>query len=103
MTERRLVFIGVTYQTPAEAVRATPDILREAVESQQTYRFDRAHFQEYGDFALIFEVVYHVLSADYNECMDIQQARNLRVYDEFAADGISFANPTQTLQVNRVG
>ncbi len=103
MAERRVVFsIGVTYQTPAETVRAIPDILRAAVEAQDIVRFDRAHFQKYGDFALIFEVVYYVLSSDYAEYMDIQQAINLRVYDEFEANGVSFAYPTQTVYVNRM-
>ena len=104
MFERRVVFsLGVTYQTPAETLRAIPDILREAVQSQQQVRFDRAHFQKYGDFALIFEVVYYVLSADYNEYMDIQQAINLRIYERFDAEGIEFAYPTQTLYFARAG
>jgi len=102
MFERRVVFsLGVTYQTPAALLKAIPDILREVVESQDTVRFDRAHFQKYGDFALIFEVVYYVLSADYNEYMDIQQAINLEIYEEFDAKGIEFAYPTQTLYFNR--
>jgi small-conductance mechanosensitive channel len=104
MFERRVVFsLGVTYQTPAAMLRLIPDILREAVESQEKVRFDRAHFQKYGDFALIFEVVYYVLSADYNEYMDIQQAINLKVYEDFDANGIEFAYPTQTLYINQTG
>lgn len=102
MFERRVVFsIGVTYQTPAEKLRAIPGLLRSAVESQENARFDRAHFQKYGDFALIFEIVYYVLSADYAEYMDIQQAVNLRIYDDFEENGVEFAYPTQTLYVNQ--
>jgi len=101
MFERRVLFsIGVTYQTPADKLKSIPDLLRAAVESQETVRFDRAHFQKYGDFALIFEVVYYVLSADYNEYMNIQQAVNLRIFEDFAANDIEFAYPTQTLYVN---
>jgi small-conductance mechanosensitive channel len=103
MYERRVVFsLGVTYQTPAAKLRKIPDMIREAVESQEHVRFDRAHFQKYGDFALIFEVVYYVLSADYNQYMDIQQGINLKIYEDFEADGIAFAYPTQTLYVNEV-
>lgn len=102
MFERRVVFsIGVTYQTPADKLRSIPDILQKAVESRDDIRFDRAHFQKYGDFALIFEVVYYVLSADYNTYMDIQQEINLTIYEEFEASGIEFAYPTQTLYVSR--
>ncbi len=70
---------------------------------QQSVRFDRAHFQKYGEFALIFEVVYHVLSADYNQYMDIQQSVNLKIYEDFDSNGIKFAYPTQTLHVSQVG
>jgi small-conductance mechanosensitive channel len=102
MFERRVLFsVGVTYQTSADKLRAIPDMLREAVESQNNVRFDRAHFQKYGDFALMFEIVYYVLSADYAEYMDIQQAVNLQVFDEFKKNGIEFAYPTQTLYVNK--
>jgi small-conductance mechanosensitive channel len=102
MFQRRVVFsIGVTYQTPAEELKAIPELLREAVELQDQVRFDRAHFQKYGDFALVFEIVYYVLSADYRQYMDIQQAINLKIFEDFAERGIEFAYPTQTLYVNK--
>src|ERR687892_520628 len=47
---------------------------------EELVRFDRAHFARYGDFALIYEVVYWVLSADFNVSMDIQQRINLTLY-----------------------
>jgi len=100
MFERRVVFsLGVTYETPPEKLRGIPTIIREAVEAKDKVRFDRAHFQKYGDFALVFEVVYYVLSSDYTLCMDIQQSVNLRIYERFAEEGIEFAYPTQKLYV----
>lgn len=100
MRERRVLFtLGVTYQTPPETVRAIPTMLRDAVEAQPRTRFDRAHFKEYGDSALVFEVVYHVIDANYNYFMDVQQGLNLAILDRFAAEGISFAYPTRTLHV----
>jgi small-conductance mechanosensitive channel len=102
MFERRVLFsIGVTYQTPADKLKLAATILREAVEAQDKVRFDRAHFSNYGDFALSFEVVYYVLSPDYNVYMDIQQAINLTIYERFAEEQIEFAYPTQTLFVSR--
>jgi small-conductance mechanosensitive channel len=102
MFERRVVFsIGVTYQTPADKVRMIPTMIREIVESQDHVRFDRAHFQAFGDSALQFEVVYYVLSAAYNMHMDIQQNINLTLLERFAEHGIEFAYPTQTLFLTR--
>ena len=104
MFERRVVFsLGVTYQTPADKLKRIPGMLREAIESQEKVRFDRAHFQKYGDFALLFEIVYYVTSSEYNLHMDIQQNVNLIIYERFAEDGIEFAYPTQKLYVARAG
>jgi small-conductance mechanosensitive channel len=98
MAERRVPFnLGVTYQTPREKLVMIPEIVREAVERQDNTRFDRSHFKGYGDFSLIFESVYYVLGADYNQYMDIQQAINLRIHERFEQESIDFAYPTQTV------
>lgn len=100
MESRRVVFqLGVTYQTTTEQVKAIPALVRDIVLEQQLARFDRAHFHKYGDFALIFEMVYYVLSPDYNLYMDVQQAINVRIKEEFERAGIEFAYPTQQLYV----
>lgn len=104
MNERRIAFkIGVTYQTPRSTVERIPAMLRTAVETQAPVRFDRAHFASYGDFSLDFEVVYFVLSADFNQYMDIQQRINLAILEQFEAAEVEFAYPTQTLVMTRPG
>lgn len=98
MYERRVVFkLGVVYQTPHEKLSAISAMLREIVEHQENVRFDRAHFASYGDFALIYEVVYYVKTPDYYLYMDTQQSINLEIYRRFKEEGIEFAYPTQTL------
>ncbi|MFO7657208.1 MAG: mechanosensitive ion channel family protein, partial [Bacteroidales bacterium] len=80
MQKRRILFkIGVTYQTSIENLRIIPDIIKEIITIQEDADFDRAHFQQYGDFSLDFEIVYFILSSDYNRYMDIQQSINLRI------------------------
>lgn len=104
MQERRVVFsLGVTYDTPHEKLAAIPAAIREIVESQEQTRFDRTHFKEYGDSSLKFEIVYYMLTADYNIYMDVQQAINLEIYRKFEQDEIEFAYPTRTLYVKRAG
>ena len=102
MYERRVLFgLGVIYQTPREKLQRIPGLLREAVEAQDQVRFDRAHFKEYGDFSLDFEVVYYVMAPDYNLYMDIQQAINFGIHERFEAEGIEFAYPTRTVFLAR--
>ena len=98
MYERRVVFtIDVTYDTPCEKVSAISAMLREAVESQERVRFDRAHFARFGESALIFEVVFYVLAAEYGVYMDIQQAINLTILRRFTDENIEFAFPSRTV------
>lgn len=102
MEKRRIVFrLGVTYQTTLAQLKEVPRIIEQAVRDTKDTAFDRAHFFSYGDFSLIFEVVYFVLSPDYNKYMDIQQEINFRIKEEFEKRKIEFAYPTQTLFVNK--
>ena len=102
MYERRVVFgFGVTYQTPLVMLERIPAKVKELVTAQQKTRFDRAHFKEYGDSSLRFEVVYFVQDPDYNLSMDIQQAINLELFRYFEQERIDFAYPTRTLYLQR--
>ena len=93
--ERRAVFrIGIVYETPRETIAALPDVIRQAIEAQEQTRFERAHFAGFGAYSLDFEAVYHVLDPSYAIYMDIQQAINLRLLEEFARLGVEFAYPT---------
>jgi small-conductance mechanosensitive channel len=98
MTERRILFgFGVTYNTGAAKLREIPEIVRGIVEAEEQARFDRAHFKAYGASSLDFEVVYYVLSPDYNLYMDIQQRINLALYEALEEREIEFAFPTRTV------
>jgi small-conductance mechanosensitive channel len=102
MDRRRVVFkINVEYQTEPALLREIPGIIKRIIEAIKDTTFDRAHFFSYGDFSLVYEAVYYVLSPDYNKYMDIQQEINLKIYNEFSTRKIKFAFPTQTLFVNK--
>jgi small-conductance mechanosensitive channel len=100
LTERRANFtVGVTYDTSKAKAAMIPGIIQGILEAQDNVRFDRSHFKEFGDSALIFETVYFVLVPDFATKMGIQQAVNLELMQRFAEEGIEFAFPTQTLYV----
>lgn len=102
MVERRILFsLGVIYGTPAEQVRAIPQMVKEIIDGDELARFDRAHFKEYGDYSLNFEFVYYVLDANYNVYMDVQQRINFAIYDRFEKEGIEFAFPTQSIHLQQ--
>lgn len=102
MEKRRVLFsLGVTYQTPTAKLKEIPGIIERVIKSIKDTVFDRAHFFSYGDFSLNFEIVYYVMGADYNKYMDVQQAINFAIKEEFEKRGIEFAYPTQTLFVEK--
>ena len=96
--ERRCSFtLGVTYDTSSEMLEMIPDLIREIIESQEHTRFDRSFFMTFGDSALNFETVYHMLVPDYQTYGETHHAINLEIFKQFAEKGITFAYPTQTL------
>lgn len=102
MQERRVLYrFGIRYETAPALARQVPEIVREVVGKHPEARFDRAHFAAFGDFALIYEVVYFILNPDYLTYMDTQQQINFEIMEAFAARGIHFAYPTQTIQLEQ--
>lgn len=96
LAQRRVVFsLDVEYGTPIEKLQRIPEMIKGIILQNENVRFDRAHFASYKDWSLRFEVVYFVLSADYNIYMDIQQEINLKLYQAFEEEEIPFAFPTQ--------
>jgi len=102
MDQRRVVFkLGVVYQTPLEKLKIIPGVIEKIIKSVKDTTFDRAHFFSYGDFSLVFEVVYYVIGSDYNKYMDINQEINFAIKKAFEEKGIEFAYPTQTLFLSK--
>ncbi|NUQ22031.1 MAG: mechanosensitive ion channel, partial [Gemmatimonadaceae bacterium] len=90
LVERRVMLVFRTaLDTDAALAARIPAMLREIIERQQPVRFDRAHLRGISDSALEFEVVYIVLTPDYNAHMDIQQAITLAVLERFRAEGVA--------------
>jgi small-conductance mechanosensitive channel len=102
MQNRRIDFkLGVTYDTGLKQLKEIPIIIKNIINNTNDTIFDRAHFFSYGDFSLIFEIVYYTIGRDYNKYMDTQQEINFKIKEEFEKRKIEFAYPTQTLYLNK--
>jgi small-conductance mechanosensitive channel len=100
MKRRRVVFnLGVAYETPAKKLEAIPEIVGKIIADVDGAVFDRAHFASYGDSSLDYEIVYYVLTNDYQVYMDVQQRINLAIFKELGKRKIEFAYPTQTVRI----
>lgn len=100
MDTRRIVFkFGISYDTPSDKVRQVAEKVGEIIRATPKTRFDRAHFLGFDESQLTFEVVYIVLSSDYNQYMDIQQEINLHLLDALRELDVRFALPRRDLRL----
>lgn len=100
MKERRVVLkFGLLYSSPSDKVQQVPGEVKGIIEAQDGVRFDRAHFCGFGESALDFEVVYWILSPEYNDFMNTQQRVNLALLGRVRELELEFAFPTRTLHV----
>jgi len=98
MYQRRVLFnLDVTFDTPAGALARLPSIIEKIVSAQNPVKFDRSHVSSFSESAIRIETVYYVLDPDYKKYMDIQQAINLEVLRQFAAERVKFAFPSRTV------
>lgn len=99
METRRVEFrFGITYDTDADKIRAVTRLVEQVIRNQPEARFDRAHFLAFDEQRLTIEVVYIVLSADYNRYMDIQQEINLALLSGLQEMGVRFALPIRRIE-----
>ncbi|MFV9656590.1 mechanosensitive ion channel family protein [Pseudomonas sp. NY15366] len=100
MNTRRIVFkFGISYDTPSDKVRQVAEKVGDIIRATPKARFDRAHFLGFDESQLTFEVVYIVLSSDYNQYMDIQQEINLQLLDALRELDVRFALPRRDLRL----
>jgi small-conductance mechanosensitive channel len=98
LQKRRILFtVKVTYDTSVEKLKKIPEIIDKVIKEVELAKLDRAHFRQFGDFSLDFEIVYYIKTGDYNKYMDIQQKINYGILEEFEREGIKMAYPTQQI------
>lgn len=102
MQERRVNFkLGLTYSTKRDNLRKAPGIIESIIKKYDNTRFDRAHFLNYGAYSLGVDVVYIILSSDFNVYANTHEKILLEIGDAFDELGIQMAFPTQTIIVDK--
>ena len=100
METRRVAFVlRVDYGAGDVQLARVPQLIRDVVQAEPMAAFERAHFFNYGEWSLNFEVVYHFQSPDYIAHMDTQQAILLEIYRRFEREGIRFAHPLSIVRM----
>ncbi len=92
---------NVAYGTPAKTLEAIPDQVKALLEQAGggKIRVERVHLKTLADWAIQFEAVYRVLSADGVLHMDIQQRASIALLAHLEKLGVEIPYPTQTVEL----
>jgi small-conductance mechanosensitive channel len=102
LEKRRVVFtIGVTYDTKTDTLRNIPAMIKDIIDRDTDAAFDRANFLRFGDFSILYEIVYYIASPDYVLYTTTHERICLNIFERFGSDGIEFAFPTQTIYLDK--
>lgn len=102
MEKRRINFlIGIAYETPIQKVEAVPLIIGKIFENNDDIELLRCYFKSYGDFSLIFEIVYNINNKNFQTYIDNHHAINIAIKKSFEKEKIKFAYPTQTVYMKK--
>ncbi len=102
-TQRRVEqVIGLTYDTKPEQMAAMVDEIRELIvrEEEVDPTSVSVYFRDYSASSLDIWIVYVAKSADFQKSMRLKQRLNLAIMRAVYARGLSFAFPTQTVQLD---
>ena len=101
MHERRVVILlHLTHGLKTDKLRNATAIIQSIIASKPLARVERCHFMDITSMSLNIETVYFALTDDYNVHMDLKQEILIEIYAAFEREGLSFAHPTQTLNIN---
>ena len=98
---RAVTTLRLAYDTPIEQLRAMPALLEGIVREHAQARFERCHLKNLTDAAFQFELTYFTREPVANPLLDLQQAVNFRIIEEFRRLKVEFAYPTQMVIVDQ--
>lgn len=100
MTKRRVAFtIWVIYQTAPKIIEKIPSIIKKIIENTENTEFSRAHFIEFWESDLKFEIVYFITTKEFDIYRDTHQKICLEIMKTFKKEWIWFAYPTQSIYI----
>lgn len=102
MQKRRVDFIlGVAYDTPSSKLKKLLQQIETVINQESSAEFDRAHFNQFGESALILKVVYFVTDSQYLVYMDTHEKVLFALKDYCEKNQIEIAYPTQTVLLKK--
>ena len=97
---RRLANITITYDTPPEKVERALDIIKEILKNHEGINPEfppRVFFNGFNDSSLNILMLYWYFPPEYWKYLQFSEHVNMQILEQFNAEGIDFAFPSQTV------
>lgn len=102
MKERRINFqFRIEYGTPTKKMKKINEIVKKIFEEIPEVRLHSVRFLSFGDYSLIYDVIYYVKNREYLVYVEAQEKINFAIKEAFEKEKISMAFPTQTLYLKK--
>jgi MscS family membrane protein len=101
---RTIIFtLGLTYGTSTEKMKKAKEILRETILTAKKVNKDSilVSFMNFGPYSLDLDVRFEVMTNSGHEIRDIKDSLNMEIKKRFDKEKISFAYPTQTIEIKK--
>ena len=101
-SRKMVVKLGLVYDVNADQIRQAMDLLRSiaADTSENIEEKVIVGFSSFGDFALELTFIYYIKSGQ--DIMGVQTDINLKILEQFAANKLDFAFPSQTIYTKNI-
>ena len=101
---RRILTLGLTYDTSPEKVRRAQEILEELLKDHEGLdpegeRLPRVHFSDFSASSMDLKCIYWYHPPAYWDYMEFSEKLNLEILTRFNEAGIELAFPTQTIHL----
>jgi len=100
---KRVMNIGITYDTPPEKVEEALAILRDILDHHEGMNEEfppRVYFNQYNDCSLNIQAIYWYHPPSYWDFLAHAESVNMDLLRRYNERGIEFAFPTQTIYLN---
>lgn len=102
MRERRINFkFGIEYGTPTKKMKKIEPIVKKIFEEIPEAKLHSIKFFTFGDFSLIYDVIYFVKNKDYLVYQTVQEKINYGIKEAFEKEEIKLALPAHILYIKK--
>lgn len=102
MKERRITFqFGVEYGTPIAKMKKVESMVNNVFNKTPGTRLHLVRFITFGEYGLLYEVIYYVKSGAYTSYREAQELINYGIMEGLEKENIKLAIPTQIVYLKK--